>query len=361
MGVYERLARKLGEMPNGFPRTETGVELKILRKIFLPEEAEVFTKMTLLPETAAKIAERLDKSIGDTEAFWDRMVRRGEIGTDFVNGERMYFLLPFIVGIYEAQRNVLDEELAELVQEYMPTFMKTLGGFPPALGRVVPIGIEVPAEFAIYRSEDVRQMIENAESFNLKTCICRKGKELVGSPCKHKKGSYCLSISRDPSAFTGAVLAVTGKNISREETLKVVADAEAEGLVHCTFNVRDWNTVPICNCCECCCEILHAVKTLDAPHILAKSEFVAQIDQDRCSACGVCKDERCPMDAIAEDQGSYTVIGERCIGCGVCTVTCPTKAITLKQKAEVGSTEAPANLLTWFAERAKSRGVEFPS
>ena len=41
MDVYERLARKLDGLPNGFPRTEIGVELKLLRKIFHPEEAEV--------------------------------------------------------------------------------------------------------------------------------------------------------------------------------------------------------------------------------------------------------------------------------------------------------------------------------
>ena len=39
--VYQRLAKKLDELPNGFPATESGVELKILRKIFTQEEAEM--------------------------------------------------------------------------------------------------------------------------------------------------------------------------------------------------------------------------------------------------------------------------------------------------------------------------------
>ena len=30
-----------------------------------------------------------------------------------------------------------------------------------------------------------------------------------------------------------------GKNISKEEALKVLADAEEEGLVHCTYNVQE--------------------------------------------------------------------------------------------------------------------------
>jgi electron transport complex protein RnfB len=37
--VYRRLAERLDAIPNGFPATESGVELKLLAKIFAPEEA----------------------------------------------------------------------------------------------------------------------------------------------------------------------------------------------------------------------------------------------------------------------------------------------------------------------------------
>jgi hypothetical protein len=37
--VYKRLAQKLDGLPNGYPATEGGVELKLLRNIFTPEEA----------------------------------------------------------------------------------------------------------------------------------------------------------------------------------------------------------------------------------------------------------------------------------------------------------------------------------
>ena len=33
--VYEQLADALDRLPNGFPRTPTGVEIRILKKIFL--------------------------------------------------------------------------------------------------------------------------------------------------------------------------------------------------------------------------------------------------------------------------------------------------------------------------------------
>ena len=37
--VYRSLAQTLHSLPNGFPPTETGVELRLLAKIFTPEEA----------------------------------------------------------------------------------------------------------------------------------------------------------------------------------------------------------------------------------------------------------------------------------------------------------------------------------
>jgi hypothetical protein len=209
--IYECLARKLDGLPNGFPRTETGVELKMLRRIFHPEEAEVFIKMTLLPKTAAKIAERLGKPVEGMKEFLDNMVRRGQIVTSVDNGERTYALMPFLIGVFDAQRNVLDKELAEMFQEYYPTLVATVGGFGPALGRVVPIGINVPAEMKIHRSDDVRQMIEEGKAFNVKICNCRNGKAILGSPCKkHIKENYCLAISRDPNAFTGPISAIMG-------------------------------------------------------------------------------------------------------------------------------------------------------
>ena len=71
--VYKRLAKKLDDLPNGFPSTESGVELKILQKIFTPEDAELALKIRPIPETAAQIAERLGKPIDEMDACcWTR-------------------------------------------------------------------------------------------------------------------------------------------------------------------------------------------------------------------------------------------------------------------------------------------------
>jgi electron transport complex protein RnfB len=351
--VYKRLARTLDELPSGYPETESGVELRILRKIFTPEEAEMALKMKSVPETVEKVAERLGKSLPEMQTILDSMFQKGHIASFKMFGQRMYMLFPFIVGIYEFQLNRMDRELAELFEEYAPGLIGQLGGFEPALGRVIPVSTEIDAELQVHRYEDVRRIIEEARSFQLMECICRKEQALQGNPCKHKLET-CLGISGEEDAFDKFP---RGKVVSREEALKVIRNAEEAGLVHFSYNVQEGHAF-VCNCCSCCCAGLRGVKQFNAPYMVAKSHFVAAIDPDSCTACGVCVDERCPVDAIVIEDGYSRVMGERCIGCGVCTTSCPTESIRLVRKPESEHDKPPANLMQWYQERAASRGIE---
>jgi hypothetical protein len=56
--VYKQLAERLDTIPNGFPTTESGVELKLLAKLFTPEEAALTVQLKLTPESVEQIAER---------------------------------------------------------------------------------------------------------------------------------------------------------------------------------------------------------------------------------------------------------------------------------------------------------------
>jgi NAD-dependent dihydropyrimidine dehydrogenase PreA subunit len=353
--VYQDLAKKLDEMPNGFPATKSGVELKILQKIFVPHEAEMAMKIRPAPETASSIAERLDKPLTEMKAILDNMASKGQIACFNMSGHRMYMFVPFVIGIYELQQNRIDKELAELFEEYEPTLTNTIGGYKPAYTRVVPINSKISADLQINRYEDLRHLIDAAKSFRLSECICRKEKALGGHPCGHTLEA-CLSFSKEENAYDSLPLQ-RGKIISKDEALKVLADAEEEGLVHCTYNVQDGQTF-VCNCCPCSCALMRGLKEFKAPHLLAKSNFVAVIDEDSCETCGICKNERCPMDAIIEENAVYSVQPERCIGCGVCAVTCPTDSITLTSR-EAPEQEIPsANMLEWQSERAAMRGIK---
>ena len=113
--IYGALARRLDELPQGFPSTESGVELRILKKIFSPGEAGMALNMKPSPETAEDVAKRLGRPMEEMRETLDQMARNGQIGSFTVSGRQMYKMIPFVVGIYEFQRDRLDKELAELL------------------------------------------------------------------------------------------------------------------------------------------------------------------------------------------------------------------------------------------------------
>ena len=45
LNIYTRLREHLDELPGGFPATETGVEIRILKRLFSPPEAELADKL----------------------------------------------------------------------------------------------------------------------------------------------------------------------------------------------------------------------------------------------------------------------------------------------------------------------------
>jgi electron transport complex protein RnfB len=351
--VYKNLAKKLDGLPNGFPATESGVELRILKKIFAPEEAEMALKIRPLPETAEAIAERLGKPLAEMDAILEDMVKKGQIGSARIKGQQVYMFAPFVVGIFEFQLDRLDKELADLIEEYAPSLMPVLGQVPPALMRVVPVNIQIDAQHQVHVYEDMRQILEKAKSFQLSECICRKEKALHGQPCKHPT-EVCLAFANSEGAFDNSH---RGKVITKHEALDVMAKAEESGLVHATYNVQSGQMF-VCNCCSCCCGILRGMKNFNAPHLMAKSNYTASIDPDTCAACGTCADERCPMQAIVEDEGVYKVQPERCIGCGVCASTCPTDSITLVRKPDSQQDAPPKNVVDWYMTRAENRGIK---
>jgi len=56
MDSYQKLAERLDQIPNGFPKTESGVELKLLAKLFTPEEATLASSLSLELSSVRDIA-----------------------------------------------------------------------------------------------------------------------------------------------------------------------------------------------------------------------------------------------------------------------------------------------------------------
>jgi len=46
--IYEKLRERLDDLATGYPATENGVEIRILKRLFTEEEAEFFLQLSPL-------------------------------------------------------------------------------------------------------------------------------------------------------------------------------------------------------------------------------------------------------------------------------------------------------------------------
>jgi len=353
--IYQNLARVLDTLPNGFPATESGVEIKLLKKIFTPEQADLFCDLRLTFETAQQVAERTGRPLEELDRQLTDMGKAGQLFSINFGGIRVFKMLPWVFGIYEFQLGRLDKELALLVEEYAPFFGHQFYSETPQLMRTLPVEKEISGQQEVISYEKVSDLIEQNQSFLVNDCICKKEKELLGHPCD-RPVQVCLAMAPVPNVFKKYP---TGREITKQEAHDLIKMTEEAGLVHLTYNVQGGGFY-ICNCCKCCCGVLRSINELGIPaSMVINSNYYAEIDPEKCIACGICSDERCQVGAIEEGADAHRIIRERCIGCGLCVSTCPNDAIRLAHKGPDQIVQPPVNEDAWFEERGKMRGVDF--
>lgn len=352
--IYHRLAQILDTLPNGFPSTENAIEIKILKTVFTPEEADMFCDLKLSFETAEAIAERTGRPLEGLEEMLTFMWRdRGQISGVVLGDVKIFRMVPWAIGIYEFQIHRMDREFAQLCEEYSKVYAKQFFTAKPQLMRVIPVEEEIPDRKETLPFDQVSKIIEKGASFAVLNCVCRTEQLLLGKGCD-KPLEACLAIA----PVSGVLDEYPGgRSVSREEAHEILRKAEEAGLVHQSLNVENGQYF-ICNCCGCCCGVLRAINELELTDG-SYSNYYAEIDVDYCTCCGICADERCQVKAIEEDEDSYKVTREKCIGCGLCVSTCPASAIRLVCKKSEEQTAPPKSERRWFKERGQIRGVDF--
>ena len=169
--VYEQLAAALDRLPNAFPRTASDVELRILERIFTPDEAALGALLTREMEPVESVAARAGLAVRDTRSLIIHMARRGLVWIERRPGELLVRLAPFVVGFYEAQVDVIDHDLAHLMEEYLAQGgIQGIMGPEPALHRVIPAQSALKTE-QILPYDDVRALFLQARWFHQGECI----------------------------------------------------------------------------------------------------------------------------------------------------------------------------------------------
>ena len=348
--IYQKLADHLDHLPAGFPATETGVELRILKRLFSEEEAVIALGLSMLAEAPAVIAERLGQDVDELAPVLEKMAKKGLIFRSTKGSQTKYSAAQFVVGIWEFHVNDLSEDLVRDMNEYIPHLMKkSWVKHPTKQLRVIPVSKSVSADMKVMPYEQAEEIINGQSKIVVAPCICRKEHELIGEGCG-KPMEACLNFGASAYYYEKNKL---GRTITKDEARDILKQGLEAGLVLQPSNSR--KPFNICLCCGCCCQILKNLKTLDQPAKAVSTNWVAIVDEDLCTACEVCT-ERCQMDAITVDDTAH-VDPDRCIGCGLCVPTCDFDAMMLHEIDPAKHYVPPRNTVATYLNLAKDRGL----
>lgn len=340
--VYRRLADHLDTLPGGFAPSERGADIRLLKRLFTPAEADLATHLTLQREEARLIAARAGLPLDETARRLDEMAGKGLIfSVQLEDGPALYQAVPFVVGIFEFQVGRLNSGLLRNLGYYWSTREPR----PPSPAipqmRTIPVRqrIDMPLEALPY--ERVDELLKGHSKFAVAPCICRRLEKMRGKGCDAAEEA-CLMFDEWADFY---VRNIEGRYIDRAEVDEILARADADNLVLQPSNSRQ--IAFICCCCSCCCGILNGLKQNPRPAAIVASAFIAAYAPESCQGCQVCL-ERCPMEALTADGDRVAFDADRCIGCGLCVSTCPGEALTLVRKAAAGQAEIPADIsATW--------------
>ena len=348
--VYIKLAKHLDRLPAGYPGTESGVELRILKQLFTPKDAELAMHLTVISEEPGVIAYRAGIPLEEATSRLDDMDQKGLIFSILHKGGSMqYRIQQFLIGFWEGQVNKLSPELVLDFEEYLHSFVDLdLWQKIPQL-RTIPVGESIRVKTDIMPYERAEELVRVQTTLAVNNCICRQERRIIGKGCNKPEGS-CLSFGR---AAERGLRQNRGRAITQKEAIEILHRAEMAGLVLQTGNAR--KALFICACCGCCCGALRCIKQDPKPASRVSSPFVMSLNMNTCTGCGNCID-RCQMDAIILDKGKAILDRNRCIGCGLCVSTCPTNSYSLRRKPKTKQPYVPRTLLETYVRLGQVSG-----
>ncbi len=344
--IYRLLQEHLDKLPIGFPKTDSGVEIKILQHLFNNSEAKVALCLSLGNASVLTIQKRLKGKFNDAvernklSTILDTMYLSGSINRS-KNEPFKYSNAMLAIGMFENQLGHLNKEFMQWMHEYFDEgfndefFRSSL----PQL-RTSPHMKAIVPEYNIATYDNMRKIVKDTnQSIAVANCVCKEGEALLGNPCKQTKNiEVCISFGASSYLDRGQA-----RTISKEECLDIMDRAEREGLV-----LQPGNSLQpfcICLCCGCCCGVLTSAKKYEKPSELIGHNFYANVINEACNGCSVCV-KRCQIDAISIEDKKAVIDLDRCIGCGLCVTTCKNEAMYLIEKKK--KTVPPRNAVMLY-------------
>ncbi len=322
--------------------------INILKTLINEEQAEFLLNFRKVSLNFEQIKDKINL---DPNVLMEKINELMDIGMITVlpsrtTGIMVYRLVAFLPGMLEfslmkgetgeKQKRLaklwdqLFEDMKNLTQKNYDIVMNAFQQAPP-IDRVIPVEEQVKIEGEqTIPFEDLKDIINKFDTFGVSYCYCRHRKDLLNDPCKmNAPRQNCLSFGRTAKFSIDHGFA---KEITKQDALKILRDAEDLGLVHKAFHIKgdpELEELAICNCCTCCCGNFAGFYEGTNP-TSTYSSYISKVDEASCIGCGNCVDV-CPMNAIEIIDTIATVQEEKCIGCGLCAHNCEQEALNLKR------------------------------
>ncbi len=233
--IYIKLREEIDKMPIPFSETASGVELKLLKHLFSPEEAEIAVNLNIMPETISRIHKRVRKSgieitPKELEETLDNLVQKGAIlgGRAFESKGKgkQYSLLQLAIGIFEFQLSRLTKDYVHDFEQYgKERFYKEVYGAKTPQMRTIPIGQSLTPEIRIEPYNDMKKYVGGLkDDISVMNCVCRESTEVIGGACRHSDiRETCLTFC---NAARYAIGRGFGRPITNEEAIDILNRAE---------------------------------------------------------------------------------------------------------------------------------------
>lgn len=348
--VFHSLAEHLDRLPGGFPPSPTGAEIRILKRLFTPEEASLAVNLTLLAEPPRVVARRAGLPEAEVAQRLEEMARKGLIFCHYEDDRPVeYQAMPWVIGIYEFQVGRLGPDLLREIEAYEEFAQPEFWSVGPQL-RTVPVGASISTRQDVLLHEQAERLVNSRQRFGVAPCICRQKESMHGAGCG-KPEETCLVFNEAAEFYIQNGI---GREIDRSKALAILKAADEHGLVLQPGNSEE--VLNICCCCGDCCGVLQIAKRHPQPATVLSSPYVAHLDLELCNDCYICT-TRCQMEALEMGDEGLLFHEHRCIGCGLCVTTCTTGALSLDRKPESEQPAVPKTFEDMHIQRGRARGV----
>ncbi len=281
----------------------TDPEYRILEPVVTNEMAEIGLCLEFRsPKTAQQVADKCGKPVEEvTKILWD-LAMAGVCFINEKNGVDEYWYDTWIPGVMEMMVNNKENvekypQIAKAFDDYGKVRGSATAGIIPVgkgLMRVIPIETAISGDTRKASYEEVSKYINDNDIFSVSDCACRTAREAMGEGCGHLKEDMCIQMGHAAEYY---IRTGRGREVTREEVFEIIHRAEENGLMHQIPNLDgSGKTHAICNCCGCSCFSLRSASLFKNTDMV-RSNYVAEVDKDKCVACGECV-QYCPTNAL---------------------------------------------------------------